>query len=65
MKYIKFLDADDLIINKTTLILLKLLEKNKNFILAYGLQRKVENISSEKLDDKLEEYKYNISKKSN
>ena len=28
MKYIKFLDADDLIINKTTLILLKLLEKN-------------------------------------
>ena len=54
MKYIKFLDADDLIINKTTLILLKLLEKNKNFILAYGLQRKVENISSEKLDDKLE-----------
>ena len=54
MKYIKFLDADDLIINKTTLILLKLLEKNKNFILAYGLQRKVENISSEKLDDKLD-----------
>ena len=54
MKYIKFLDADDLIINKTTLILLKLLEKNKNFILAYGLQRKVESISSEKLDDKLE-----------
>ena len=54
MKYIKFLDADDLIINKTTLILLKLLEKNKNFILAYGLQRKVEDISSEKLDDKLE-----------
>ena len=54
MKYIKFLDADDLIINKTTLILLKLLEKNKSFVLAYGLQRKVENISSEKLDDKLE-----------
>ena len=54
MKYIKFLDADDLIINKTTLTLLKLLEKNKNFILAYGLQRKVEDISSEKLDDKLE-----------
>ena len=28
MKYIKFL-MDDLIINKTTLILMKLLEKNK------------------------------------
>ena len=53
MKYIKFLDADDLIINKTTFTLMKLLEKNKNFILAYGLQRKVENISSEKLNDKL------------
>ena len=33
---------------------MKLLEKNKNFILAYGLQRKVEDISSEKLDDQLE-----------
>ena len=44
MKYIKFLDADDLIINKTTFTLMKLLEKNKNFILAYGLQRKVENM---------------------
>ena len=36
-----------------TFTLMKLLEKNKNFILAYGLQRKVENISSEKLNDKL------------
>ena len=53
MKYIKFLDADDLIINKTTLILLDLLEKNKKFILAYGLQRKVVDISSVKLDDNL------------
>ena len=62
MKYIKFLDADDLIINKTTLILLKLLEENKNFILAYGLQRKVENISSEKLDDKLEDINITFQK---
>lgn len=54
MKYIKFLDADDIIINKTTFTLLNLLEKNKKFILAYGLQRKVEDITSEKLDDNLE-----------
>ncbi len=54
MKYIKFLDADDLIINKTTSILINLLEENKEFILAYGLQRKVKDISLVKLDDKID-----------
>ncbi len=54
MKYIKFVDADDLIINNTTLKLVDLLEKNNNFLLAFGLQRKVRDFSSVKLDDNIE-----------
>ena len=49
MKYIKFLDADDLIINKTTSTLMNFLEKEKNIVLAYGLQRKVKDITKENL----------------
>ena len=54
MKYIKFLDADDLIINKTTSTLMNFLEKEKNIVLAYGLQRKVKDITKEKLDEKFD-----------
>ena len=43
--YIKFLDADDLINNKTTSTLMNFLEKEKNIVLAYGLQRKVKDIT--------------------
>tara|TARA_B100000963_G_C22625599_1_gene672146 strand:+ start:152 stop:1060 length:909 start_codon:yes stop_codon:yes gene_type:complete len=46
MKYIKFLDADDVILSNATFCLLKLLEKNQKSVLAYGLQRKVKNIKS-------------------
>ena len=51
MKYIKFLDADDIILSNATLCLLNLLEKNRGSVLAYGLQRKVENIKSVDLDE--------------
>ena len=51
MKYIKFLDADDVILSKATLCLLRLLEKNQESVLAYGLQRKVKNIKSVDLEE--------------
>ena len=50
-KYIKFLDADDVILSNTTICLLNLLEKNKSSVLAYGLQRKVKNIKLVELDE--------------
>ena len=53
MKYIKFLDADDVILSNATLCLLNLLEKNRESVLAYGLQRKVENIKSVDLNEVL------------
>ena len=54
MKYIKFLDADDILINKATISLLNILEKNDDVILAYGLQRKVKDIRNTKLNDKFD-----------
>ena len=51
MKYIKFLDADDVILSNATLCLLNLLEKNSESVLAYGLQRKVENIKLVDLEE--------------
>ena len=45
MKYIKFLDADDVLLSNATNSLLKLLEKNDELILAYGLQRKVSKLA--------------------
>ena len=51
MKYIKFLDADDVILRNATLCLLQLLEKNQKSVLAYGLQRKVKNIKSVDLNE--------------
>ena len=44
MKYIKFLDADDLILSDSTRLLVEILEKNSTCVLAFGLQRKVSNI---------------------
>ncbi len=54
MKYIKFLDADDILIANATLALLNILEENSDFILAYGLQRKVKDIHSVRLNEKFD-----------
>lgn len=51
MKYIKFLDADDVILSNATSCLLKLLEKDDNLILAYGLQRKVARLEEVDLEE--------------
>ena len=45
MKYLKFLDADDIILSETTDALLNILETNKDLVLVYGLQRKVKNLN--------------------
>ncbi len=55
MKYIKFLDADDVILSDSTEILIDILEKNPDYNLAYGLQRKVESIQEVDLDEKINE----------
>ena len=60
MKYIKFLDADDVILSNATFCLLKLLEKNQESVLAYGLQRKVENIKSVYLEEDFDCNNYHI-----
>ena len=54
MKYIKFLDADDVILSNSTKILIDILEKNSNCIVAYGFQRKVNNIENVDLNEKIE-----------
>ena len=51
MKYIKFLDADDVILSNSTKLLIDILEKNSDCVLAYGLQRKVENIKNVNLNE--------------
>ena len=56
MKYIKFLDADDLILSDSTKLLVNTLEKNSNCILAYGLQRKVDNIVNVNLNERINNY---------
>lgn len=53
MKYIKFLDADDLILSDSTRLLVEILEKNSTCVLAYGLQRKVNNIVNVNLNEKI------------
>ena len=53
MKYIKFLDADDVILSNSTKLLIDILEKNSDCVLAYGLQRKVENIKNVNLNEKI------------
>ena len=62
MKYIKFLDADDIILSDTTLCLLNILEKNSNLVLAYGLQRKVANLKDVDLDQQFNHQNYTIIK---
>ena len=62
MKYIKFLDADDVILRDTTLCLLNILEKNPNLVLAYGLQRKVSNLKDVNLDQEFNHQNYTIIK---
>ena len=54
MKYIKFLDADDVILSNATFCLLNFLEKNQESVLAYGLQRKVENIKLVDLEEEID-----------
>ena len=53
MKYIKFLDADDVILSDSTKILIEIFENNPGCNLAYGLQRKVQNIDNVNLDEKI------------
>lgn len=52
-EYIKFLDADDILFSNTTITLLCFLEKYKEIVLAYGLQRKTEDISKVSLKKKI------------
>ncbi len=60
MKYIKFLDADDLILSDSTKLLVDILEKNSGCILAYGLQRKVKNIVNVNLNERINNYEIEI-----
>ena len=50
MKYIKFLDADDLIVNYATKKLMEILELNSHCILAYGSQIKVKDLDKANLN---------------
>ena len=60
MRYIKFLDADDLILSDSTKLLVEILEKNSRCILVYGLQRKVKNIVNVNLNEKINNYEIEI-----
>tara|TARA_B100000989_G_C19515608_1_gene461458 strand:+ start:632 stop:1540 length:909 start_codon:yes stop_codon:yes gene_type:complete len=61
-KYIKFLDADDLIVFNATDSLLEVIENNKNINLVFGLQRKVSNLNKANLDIKINTNSYKIVK---
>ena len=60
MKYLKFLDADDVILSKTTSSLMNILEKNPNLVLAYGLQRKVNNLESVNLSENFDASNFSV-----
>ena len=60
MKYLKFLDADDMILSEATISLLNILERYPNVILAYGLQRKVKNLEHVNLFEKFNQGDYSI-----
>lgn len=60
MEYLKFLDADDIILSRTTLSLLNILEKNSNVVLAYGLQRKVEYLKDVDIFENFDSSDYSI-----
>lgn len=49
-EFIKFLDADDVLVETATYSLLKLIRKSNQTVLAYGLQKKIKKISQAKLD---------------
>lgn len=53
-KYIKFLDADDLILYDATNTLLKIIESDSDINLVYGLQRKVKSFSNINLNIKID-----------
>ena len=61
-KYIKFLDADDLIVFDATDSLLKIIENNKNINLVFGLQRKVRNLNEVNLNFKINNNLFKIIK---
>ena len=62
MKYLKFLDADDLILSESTSSLLRILEKDSNLVLAFGLQRKVNCLKNVQLFEKFDYDDYSIIK---
>ena len=63
MKYIKFLDADDVLVNSATDSLLYIIEKNINISAVYGLQRKTNDISNVKLNNKIDKKNFEIIRK--
>ena len=62
MKYLKFLDADDVILSDTTDALINILEKNSKCVLAYGFQRKVSNLADVNLSEKIPYNDFSIIK---
>ncbi len=62
MKYIKFLDADDIILSQTTASLLKILENDQSLVLAFGLQRKVSDLDSVNLFEEFDFEDFSIIK---
>ena len=62
MKYVKFLDADDIILSDATISLLKILENNKRIVLSYGLQRKVNQLKRVHLFEKFDLNNFSIVK---
>ena len=60
MKYLKFLDADDVILSEATISLLNILERYPDIILAYGLQRKVKHLEYVNLFENFNQNDYSI-----
>ncbi|MFL2678777.1 MAG: glycosyltransferase family 2 protein [Alphaproteobacteria bacterium] len=63
MKYIKFLDADDVILKDSTNALVNILENNPKTILAYGLQRKVKDIKLVDLHEIFDQKNFSVINK--
>ncbi len=62
MEYLKFLDADDVILSHTTASLLNILKENSNLVLAYGLQRKIKNLKDANIFENFDFNNYSIIK---
>ena len=56
-------DADDIILSQSTQFLMETLEQNSDCVLAYGLQRKVADLFSVDLDEKIKKKEIKIIKK--